>query len=126
MVNIHGGQGGDSRGLLNFARWRRLHQCGACFVTRARQNFRCARRCSQPVDKTTGLRSDQTVVLPGLDAQHDYPGPLRRIGYRDPETGKGLIFLTNHFTVPALTIAQLYLYRGRWQIELCFTCLLGF
>jgi hypothetical protein len=70
------------------------------------------------VDKTTGLRFDQTVVLTGLDAHHDYPVPLRRIGYRDPETGQALVFLTNNFTVPALTIAQLY--RGRWQIELFF------
>ena len=70
------------------------------------------------MDKTTGLRFDQTVAMAGLKAQHDYPAPLRRIGYRDPETGKALVFLTNNFTVPALTIAQLY--RGRWQIELFF------
>jgi hypothetical protein len=106
------------RGYLDFARWYRLHQCGAFFVTRAKQNFRCARRYSRPVDKTTGLRFDQTVALTGLDAQHDYPAPMRRIGYRDPATGKALVFLTNNFTVPALTIAQLY--RGRWQIELFF------
>jgi hypothetical protein len=106
------------RGYLDFARWHRLHQCGAFFVTRAKQNFRCARRYSRSVDKTTGLRFDQTVILTGLDAQHDYPVPMRRIGYRDPETGKALVFLTNHFTAPALTIAQLY--RGRWQIELFF------
>jgi IS4 transposase len=106
------------RGYLDFARWHRLHQCGAFFVTRAKQNFRCARRYSRPVDKTTGLRFDQTVVLTGLAAQHDYPDPLRRIGYHDPLTGKSLVFLTNNFTVPALTITQLY--RGRWQIELFF------
>jgi hypothetical protein len=106
------------RGYLDFARWHRLHQCGAFFITRAKQNFRCARRYSRPVDKTTGLRFDQTVVLTRLVAQHDYPIPMRRIGYRDPETGKALVFLTNNFTVPALTIAQLY--RGRWQIELFF------
>jgi hypothetical protein len=106
------------RGYLDFARWYRLHQWGAFFVTRAKQNFRCARRYSRPVDKTTGLRFDQTVVLTGLDAQHDYPLPMRRIGYRDPETGTALGFLTNNFTVPALTIAQLY--HGRWQIELFF------
>ena len=69
-------------------------------------------------DKTTGLRFDQTVVTTGPVTQHAYPDPLRRIGYRDPETGKVLIFLTNNFTVPALTITQLY--RGRWQIELFF------
>jgi IS4 transposase len=106
------------RGYLDFARWHRLHQCGAFFVTRAKQNFRCARRYSRLVDKTTGLRFDQTVVMTGLKAQHDYPDPLRRIGYHDPLTGKSLVFLTNHFTVPALTIAQLY--RGRWQTELFF------
>jgi len=70
------------------------------------------------VDKTTGLRFDQTVVRTGLAAQHDYPDPLRRIGYRDPQTGKVLVFLTNNFTAPALTIAKLY--QGRWQIELFF------
>lgn len=106
------------RGYLDFARWHRLHQSGAFFVTRARQNFRCARRYSRPVDKTTGLRFDQTVGLTGWQAQQDYPAPLRRIGYRDPTTGKTLVFLTNNFTVPALTSAQLY--RGRWQIELFF------
>ena len=106
------------RGYLDFARWYRLHQCGAFFVTRAKQNLRCARRYSRPVDKTTGLRFDQTVTLTGLKAQADYPAPLRRIGYRDPQTGKNLMFLTNNFTVPALTIAHLY--RGRWQIELFF------
>ncbi len=106
------------RGYLDFARWYRLHQCGAFFVTRAKQNFRCARRYSRAVDKTTGLRFDQTVTLTGVAAQEDYPAPLRRIGYRDPQTSKPLVFLTNNFTVPALTIAQLY--RGRWQIELFF------
>ena len=70
------------------------------------------------MDKTTGLRFDQTVVASGLETQFDYPAPIRRIGYRDPQTGKALVFLTNNFTVPALTVAQLY--RGRWQIELFF------
>jgi hypothetical protein len=106
------------RGYLDFARLHRLHQSRAFFVTRAKKNFRCARRYSRPVAKTTGLRFDQTVVRTGLGAQHQYPDPLRRIGYRDPETGKGLVFLTNNFTVSALTITQLY--RSRWQIELFF------
>jgi hypothetical protein len=106
------------RGYLDFARLHRLHQSGAFFVTRAKKNFCGARRYSRPVDKTTGLRFDQTVVTTGLKTQHDYPAPLRRIGYRDPQTGRGLVFLTNNFTVPALTITQLY--RGRWQIELFF------
>ena len=106
------------RGYLDFARWHQLHQSAAFFVTRAKQNFRCARRYSRPVDKTTGLRFDQTVATTGFHAQRDYPDPLRRIGYRDPETGIALVFLTNNFTVPALTIVQLY--HGRWQIELFF------
>ena len=106
------------RGYLDFARLHRLHQAGAFFVTRAKKNFRCARRYSRPVDKTTGLRFDQTVVTTSLGARLDYSAPLRRIGYRDPETGKVLVFLTNNFTVPVLTITQLY--RGRWQIELFF------
>jgi hypothetical protein len=106
------------RGYLDFARWHRLHQCGAFLVTRAKQNFRCARRYSRPVDKTTGLRFDQTVLTTGFYAQGHYPDPLRRIGYRDPKTGLLLVFLTNNFTAPALTIVQLY--HGRWQIELFF------
>ncbi len=106
------------RGYLDFARLHRLHRCAAFFVTRAKKNFRCARRYSRPVDKSTGLRFDQTVVTVGFHARRDYPDPLRRIGYRDPKTGKALVFLTNNFTVPALTIAQLY--HGRWQIELFF------
>ena len=106
------------RGYLDFARLHRLHQCAAFFVTRAKKNFRSARRYSRLVDKTTGLRFDQTVVMTGFYARRDYPDALRRIGYRDPQTGQGLVFLTNNFTAPALTIAQLY--RGRWQIELFF------
>jgi hypothetical protein len=106
------------RGYLDFARLYRIHQCGAFFVTRAKQNFRCARRYSRPVDKTTGLRFDQTVVTTGFYAQRDYPAPLRRIGHRDPKTGAALVFLTNNFTAPALTIVHLY--QGRWQIELFF------
>ncbi len=106
------------RGYLDFARLHRLHQCAAFWVTRAKKNFRCARRYSRPVDKTTGLRFDQTVVTVGFYARRNYPDPLRRIGYHDSKTGKALVFLTNNFTVPALTIAQLY--HGRWQIELFF------
>jgi len=106
------------RGYLDFARLHRLHLGSAFFVTRAKTNFRCTRRYSRPVDKTTGLRFDQTVVLAGYYARRHYPDPLRRIGYRDPKTGKHLVFLTNNFTVPALTIPQLY--QGRWQIELFF------
>ncbi len=106
------------RGYLDFARLHRLHQAGAFFVTRAKKNFRCARRYSRPVDKSTGLRFDRTVVTTGFYASRDFPDTLRRIGYRDPATGRKLVFLTNNFTLPALTIAQLY--HGRWQIELFF------
>jgi hypothetical protein len=106
------------RGYLDFARLHRLHLSAAFFVTRAKKNFRCTRRYSRPVDKTTGLRFDQTVLTAGFYAQCDYPDALRRIGYRDPKTGKALVFLTNNFTAPAMTIAQLY--QGRWQIELFF------
>ena len=106
------------RGYLDFARLPRLHQCAAFFVIRAKKNSRCARRYSRPVDKTTGLRFDQTVVTVGFYARRDYPEVLRRIGYRDPRTGTALVFLTNNFTASALTIAQLY--QGRWQIELFF------
>ena len=106
------------RGYLDFARLHRLHLQGAFFVTRAKKNFRFRRRYSQPVDKSTGLRLDQTVVLTGFYALQAYPTVLRRIAYRDPLTGQKLVFLTNNFTVSAMTIAQLY--RCRWQIELFF------
>ena len=106
------------RGYLDFARLHRLHQSAAFFVTRARKNFRCQRRYSHPVDKTTGLRFDQIVVLTGFYSHRQYPDALRRIGFRDPQSGKALVFLTNNFTKPALTIAQLY--HCRWQIELFF------
>jgi len=106
------------RGYLDFPRLYRLHQSGAFFVTRARKNFRCHRRYSRPVDKTTGLRFDQTIILSSFYPRRGYSEALRRIGFRDPQTGKELVFLTNNFTVPALTIAQLY--RCRWQVELFF------
>ena len=106
------------RGYLDFGRLHRIQQHSAFFVTRAKKNFRCQRRYSRPVDKRTGLRFDQTVVLSGFYAHAAYPEALRRIGYRDPQTGKALVFLTNNFTVPALAIAKLY--HGRWHIELFF------
>jgi len=106
------------RGYLDFARLHRLHQSAAFFVTRARSSFRALRRYSRPVDKSTGLRFDQIMMLTNFRAVRDYPDPVRRIGFRDPQSGKALIFLTNNFTQPALTIAQLY--QGRWQIELFF------
>jgi len=106
------------RGYLDFGRLHRIHLGGAFFVTRAKKNSRCQRRYSRPVDKSTGLRFDQTVVLTGVRSRQQYPDALRRVGFRDPQTGKRFVFLTNNFTEPALTIAQLY--RCRWQSELFF------
>jgi len=106
------------RGYLDFARLFALHQANAFFVTRAKRNFNYRRRYSRSVDKTTGLVCDQTVVLATDASSLAYPEPLRRIRFNDPETGKALVFLTNHFGLPALTIAELY--RARWRIELFF------
>jgi len=106
------------RGYIDFARLYVLHQSKAYFVTRAlsRQQFR--RRYSRPVDKTSGLRCDQTIVLTGPKSRLRYPQPLRRIRYCDADYDAPLIFLTNDFDLPAITIAQLY--KARWQIELFF------
>jgi transposase len=106
------------RGYVDFSRLYRVHQDSAFFVTRAKSNFRFQRHYSHRVDKSVGLRCDQTVVPLGFYAQKDYPDKLRRIRYFDQQTNKTLVFLTNHFTLPALTIAQLY--RCRWQVELFF------
>jgi transposase len=106
------------RAYLDFARLYRFPQAGAFFVTRAKANLQYARRSSHPVDKATGIRCDQTIVLTGPKTATLYPLPLRRIRYTDPDTGKRLVFLTNDFTLPALTIAQLY--KARWQVELFF------
>ncbi|PIZ17259.1 IS4 family transposase [Candidatus Desantisbacteria bacterium CG_4_10_14_0_8_um_filter_48_22] len=106
------------RGYLDFKRLYTIHQSSAFFVTRAKRNLAARRRYSRPVDKTTGLRSDQTIVLTGIKTARDYPEPLRRISYRDPETGKHLVFLANNFTLPALTIALLF--KARWRVELFF------
>ena len=106
------------RGYLDFARLQRIQRSGAFFVTRAKKNSRFRRRYSRPVDPSTGLLFDQTVVLSGFYSRQEYPEALRRIGYRDPATGKKFVFLTNNFTLVALLIAHLY--RARWQIELFF------
>jgi hypothetical protein len=106
------------RGYLDFARLYRFHQAAAFFVTRAKTNLQFTRRYSHPVDKTTGIRCDQTIVLTGPKTATLYPVPLRRIRYTDPGTGKRLVFLTNDVTLHALTIAQLY--KSRWQVELFF------
>lgn len=106
------------RGYVDFARLSRVATAGSFFVLRARKNLRARRRYSRPVDRGTGLICDQTVVLTGRDSRHDYPTPVRRIRFKDPTSGKTLVFLTNHFALPALTITELY--RLRWQIELFF------
>lgn len=88
------------------------------FVTRVRTSFTCRRLYSNPVDKSTGLRSDQIVVFTTFTAKKDFPDKLRRIVFLDLETGKRFTFLTNNFVQPALTIAMLY--KSRWQVELFF------
>ena len=106
------------RGYIHFKRLYALAQAAVFFVVRARDNMRFRRRYSHLVDKATGLRSDQTIILTGADSSHDYPAPARRIHFFDQEYHNDLVFLTNHFTLPALRIAQLY--KRRWQIELFF------
>ena len=106
------------RGFLDFERLYRVHEAGSVFVTRGKSNLKVQRRYSHPVDRATGLICDQTVVLTGFDSYKGFDAPLRRIRFKDPETDKTLIFLTNNFTVPAFTITELY--RCRWQVELFF------
>jgi hypothetical protein len=106
------------RAYVDFERLHRLNEARAIFVTRAKKNLRWRRRYSRPVDRSTGLVCDQTIVLTREESAEAYPAPLRRVKYRDPETGKLLVFLSNDFTLPALTIAHLY--RLRWQVELFF------
>ena len=106
------------RGYVDFERLGRFHGAGSFFVIRAKKNLKAQRRYSRKVDKTTGLVCDQTVTLTGFYSQQGFPAPLRRVRFTDPETGKRLVFLTNNFALPALTITELY--RQRWQIELFF------
>ena len=106
------------RGYLDFDRLHHLTAGLAFFVTRAKSNLDFNRRRSRLVDKTTGLRCDQTIVLGGPLTSKLYPDPLRRVVYRDLETGKRFVFLSNNFVLPALTIANIY--RCRWQVELFF------
>lgn len=106
------------RGFTDFARLFRFHEAGSFFVIRAKSNLKVQRRYSHPVDRSIGIICDQTITLTGFYAQKDFEAPLRRIRFKDPETAKTLIFLTNNFTLPALTIADLY--RCRWQVELFF------
>jgi hypothetical protein len=106
------------RGYLDFARLHRFQLAGSFFATRAKAKLSLKRRYSHPVDRSSGLICDQTVVLNFHRSKTAYPQPLRRIRFKDPATGKTLVFLTNHFGLPAATICQLY--RCRWQIELFF------
>jgi hypothetical protein len=106
------------RGYLDFARLYRLHQTGAFFVTRAKRGMDARRVYSAPTDRTTGIICDQTIRLNGFYASRDYPEHLRRIRFKDPDSDKTLVFLTNNTALPALTIAALY--KCRWQVELFF------
>ena len=106
------------RGYLDFERLHRLHEAGSFFVTRAKSNRKAQRRYSHPVDRSTGLICDQTITLTGFYSRQDFDTPLRRIKFKDPKTSKRLVFLTNNFALPAITIADLY--RCRWQVELLF------
>ena len=106
------------RGYLDFERLARLDDAGSFFVTRAKSNTQVRRRYSRPVDRSTGLICDQTVVLTGYYTRKGFNSPLRRVKYNDPETGKTLVFLSNNFVLPAMTIAKLYKYR--WKVELFF------
>jgi hypothetical protein len=106
------------RAYLNFIRLHRIHQSSAFFVTRTRSDFRFKRLYSQAVNKSTGLQCDQIIALHSFYPRKDYPEKLRRIRFYDLEQDRRLVFLTNNFTLPALTIAQIY--KCRWQIELFF------
>ena len=106
------------RAYVDYKRLYRLHCANAFFVTRARKNFKFHRLSSSPVDKSTGIRSDQRVRLCSFYQTKAYPEPLRRITFFDVEKKRKLVFLTNNFTLPALTIADLY--RCRWQVEVFF------
>jgi len=106
------------RGYLDFARLYRIVQAGAFFIIRAKRGLKLARLYSRPVDFATGVRCDQTVRPTGVDTRHEYPAKLRRIKFYDAANDRTFVFLTNHFELPAATIAALY--AKRWQIELFF------
>jgi len=106
------------RGYVDFGRLYKIHKAGAFFVTRAKHNTRFKRRYSNPVDKTTGVLCDQMIFLTGVQTSQKYPDTLRRIKYRDAETGHVYVFLTNNLDISAHSVALLY--KHRWQIELFF------
>jgi hypothetical protein len=106
------------RGYIDFERLYVVTLCSAFFVVRTKENVLLERRYSHPVDKSTGVRSDQTVILTAIESTKVYPDAMRRVSFYDVETDKRLKFLTNNFVLPALTIAQIY--KSRWQVELFF------
>lgn len=106
------------RGYLDFARLYGFTCSSAFFVVRMKRNVQLQRRYSHPVDQSVGLRSDQTVILTAIESAKVYPDALRRVSYFDEDTNQRLRFLTNNFTLPAMTIAQIY--KRRWQVELFF------
>jgi hypothetical protein len=106
------------RAYVDFARLFTLHQAGAFFVTRAKSNLNAHRVYSAATDRASGIIADQTIALDGYYTKRDYPGHLRRVRFRDPESGTTLIFLTNQTALPAATICELY--KSRWQVELFF------
>jgi len=106
------------RGYVDFTRLYVLHQAGAFFVTRAKSNLDAHRVYSAPTDRTTGIIADQTIALDGNTTRRDYPDHLRRVRFKDPESGKTLVFLTNQSALPAASICALY--KSRWQVELFF------
>ncbi|NJM55287.1 MAG: IS4 family transposase, partial [Verrucomicrobiae bacterium] len=106
------------RGYLDFTRLARLHAGGVFFVVRSKCHVRLRVRVSRAVDKRTGLRCDQTVRLTSSWSRRAFPAPLRRVRVRDAASGRSLVLLSNHFGLPALTVAELY--RRRWQVELFF------
>lgn len=106
------------RAYLDFARLHRLHLCGGFFVLRAKSNTKLRRLSSRPVDRSTGLVCDQVVRPDGVNSATDFPDKMRRVKYRDPDRDKTLVFLTNNFALPAMTVADIY--RSRWQVELFF------
>ena len=106
------------RGYVDFQRLHRFTRGSAFFVTRCKRNMDFTRRAHRPIDRATGLRSDQTIVLAGPKSSRLYPNPLRRVAFYDVEHKRRLVFLTNNFTLPAQTIARLY--KSRWQVELFF------
>ena len=106
------------RGYVDFSRLHALHLAGSFFVTRAKSNMNFHRVYSAPTDRAAGILCDQTIALDGHYSAKDYPDHLRRVRFKDPETAKTLIFLTNQFTFPAPTICALY--KQRWQVELFF------